>query len=226
MGASLPLQPRWLRPRLLAAPGGGPALPGQEHHPPRRPGRGQVHRALDRRAPLRLHHPRRPGPHRGSAPGAPRHHHRGDRVPARQQPGSDEQHRSDQVRQAQDPPQTLFPAGVHQWFSALFPPGRGLWRRLPVPARGPRLGRRRGLADRTGLEGAAPVSQGRGDATHLLHAQRPARHHLLPAHLVGSVPCVPLAVLAQPPVDRGSRGRTAGVLRRPRQLRLAARGGR
>jgi len=43
-------------------------LPGQEHHPPRRPGRGKVHCALDRRAPLRLHHPGWPGPDSGTAP--------------------------------------------------------------------------------------------------------------------------------------------------------------
>ena len=67
--------------------------PAKNIIPPRRPGRGQVHRALDRRAPLRLHHPGGQGliaaPHQGHLDTIIERS-----VPARQQPGSDEQHRS------------------------------------------------------------------------------------------------------------------------------------
>ena len=134
---------------------------GEEHHPPRRPRRRQEHRAHDRRAAFRLHHSRRPGPRRRAAPGASGHAHRGDRVPARRQPRPDGQHRHHQVRQAQDPPQALLPAGVHQRRDPLLPPGRRLRRRVPLAARRARLGGRGRVAHREGVEGAAPVPQGR-----------------------------------------------------------------
>ena len=151
-----------------------------------------------------LHHPRRPGARRRAAPGSPGHDHRGDRVPARYQRRPDEQRGPDQIRQAQDPPQAVLPPGVHQRLGALLSARRSLRRRVPVAARGTGLGGRGRLALREGLEGAAPVPEGRRQAAHLLDAQRPAQHHLLPADAIRAVQGVPLALVAQSRLERRS----------------------
>ena len=121
VGPGLSLQPGRLRPRLLAAPGGGPALPARNiiHLDGRDVGKSIVlstdalHYAFTTRGGQGLI----AAPHQGHLDT----HHRGDRVPARHQPGPDEQRGADQVRQAQDPPQALLPAGVHQRLGALLP---------------------------------------------------------------------------------------------------------